>query len=301
MEKSNGNNLDGYQNFTDLVTNYVTNHVSPLDENKVFDALMATTYCSMMNNTNKVFEVGENLVFLLEKTNSPGDSEDYIFPYNKMYVEFNDTFLKIKDKKQEFTCKGMQIDVISIDEVMSHTSTSEEFRTLEDKLGNSHFAGATVMFTLEKVGPNYTDNYIEFVFLDNKLYNYTKMDRSARKIWKKLDNILKNFLIFINDPDVEFVEIKRTEKTNERRIRQGKQPLPSSTKIKLNGKLKKYIEHDVTINRRKYQNSFWIRGHWRRLNSDHFINKKGTKIWIPPYVKGHGPLLKQMYSLEVEI
>lgn len=44
-----------------------------------------------------------------------------------------------------------------------------------------------------------------------------------------------------------------------------------------------------------YNFTFDVRGHFRQFNSDRFVNKQGTKVWISPFKKGHGIYIPKRY------
>ena len=126
-----------------------------------------------------------------------------------------------------------------------------------------------------------------------------------------------NFIDFLNNPEVKIIKFERSQKNVERRLRQGKEILPSAHKIIIRGELKTYIEkmHDPTgvI----YSHKFIVRGHFKRFwnkkrfrklydelehnrlpkNKDgsekYYVDsriKEGEKIlmiWNKPFVKGH--------------
>jgi hypothetical protein len=107
-----------------------------------------------------------------------------------------------------------------------------------------------------------------------------------------------NFTDFLENPEVELVEVLRTQKTNEKRMKRGKIPLPPSTIVKINGKLKEYVDQVKKIGYREYSHQFWVRGHWRHLESEWYKEKRGVRIWVPPFIKGQGELIEKLYNLE---
>jgi hypothetical protein len=142
-------------------------------------------------------------------------------------------------------------------------------------------------------------------FIDEFKINVDKTDvkiiYDEKKVSKFLKDFICNFLLFINDPEIEFVTHARDEKNRERRIRQHKVPLPNSKRVRIIGRLKRYIDgisHNLSKGHFNYR--FWISGHIRHLRSDKFVNKKGQIIFISPYVKGEGVLLKRTYDLAFE-
>jgi len=47
----------------------------------------------------------------------------------------------------------------------------------------------------------------------------------------------------------------------------------------------------------EYSHKFWVRGHFRSLRSERYKEKRGIRIWIPPFVKGKGILMGKSYRL----
>jgi hypothetical protein len=114
---------------------------------------------------------------------------------------------------------------------------------------------------------------------------------------KQIEMFVANFLDFINDPEVELVDEPNQVYTNKIRKRKGLSPIPPSKIITLKGKIKEYVAKIRTGATFTYSHRFWVRGHWRELRSDIFTNKRNTRIWIPPYIKGNGVLLQKEYDL----
>jgi len=130
---------------------------------------------------------------------------------------------------------------------------------------------------------------------------YEEIYGRGSPFWQKekdfLRNFVMNFLDFLNDPEVKLVEILRSPKTDLKRGRHGKMPLPSSTKIRITGVLKQYVDQLHLGRHFSYSHRFWVRGHWRHLQDKRWKAKRGMKIWIPPFVKGTGILVPKRYQL----
>ena len=113
-----------------------------------------------------------------------------------------------------------------------------------------------------------------------------------------LKEFIMNLLVFINDREIQIVERKRNEKSVQRRVKEGKMPLPDSKVIRLTGTLKRYIDSlGGRLTGRHYHFQFWVRGHMRYLASDRYKNKKGQWIKIEPFIKGEGVLVKRVYRI----
>jgi len=135
-----------------------------------------------------------------------------------------------------------------------------------------------------------------------KDYDPLKEQREREyKLWRKernqIRNFIMNFLDFLHDPEVQYVEISRSQKSRMKRIRKGLVPLPPSSIVTVKGTLKRYLEQLRTGRSFTYSHRFWVRGHWRHFHHPRFKNMRGKRIWIPPYVKGSGILIDKRYRL----
>jgi len=114
-----------------------------------------------------------------------------------------------------------------------------------------------------------------------------------------IKNLIFNFILFLNNPEVQVVEVVRTAKNDEKRIRKGKLPLPCSSKIYLTGMLRQYVDKLNSGGSFNYSHRFWVRGHYRTLHDiNMYKDKVGTRIWIMPFVKGEGILIDKTYRLK---
>jgi hypothetical protein len=116
---------------------------------------------------------------------------------------------------------------------------------------------------------------------------------------KKIQMFVCNFLDFLNDPEVELRTYERTEKNRQRRIRDGKIPIPPINFITVTGKLKIYQDSLSEGIHFSYSYKFWVRGHFRRLqDEERYGEQSGKRIWIKPYIKGKGILKDKNYKLK---
>jgi hypothetical protein len=119
-------------------------------------------------------------------------------------------------------------------------------------------------------------------------------------IEESVQKFVFNFLCFLNDPEITYIERKRDTSTNQRRAKQGKIPLPTSNVIQLTGQIKRYVDSiSDTSFKGKYSHRFYVRGHFRNLRAERYKEKK--MIWIPPFIKGQiGLLLPKRYAIKKE-
>jgi len=119
---------------------------------------------------------------------------------------------------------------------------------------------------------------------------------------KKLQTFICNFLDFLNDPEVELRTYERSEKNRERRIKNGKIPIPPINFIIVTGKLKIYQDSLSEGIHFSYSHKFLVRGHFRRLqDEERYGELEGKRIWIKPYIKGKGILKDKNYKLKKEV
>lgn len=118
------------------------------------------------------------------------------------------------------------------------------------------------------------------------------------RVKKSIRSFVMNFIDFLNIEDIELVVHQRKPFDEQKRVDKGKMPLPSSTTVKLTGKLKKYIDNVTLYEHESPSHAFWVRGHYRHLRADRYKERKGDVIWILPFIKGVGELWKQEYEIE---
>ncbi len=146
-------------------------------------------------------------------------------------------------------------------------------------------------------------------------------DKISKSTIKKLKVFICNFFDFINNPEVRVIRFVRSEKNKQRRIKAGKEPLPSTHKIRLSGTLKTYYEQ-LEVSDRTLNYRFWVRGHFMRfwnkkkynnlykrlvindLPTEYYVDDKirnNDRIimrWIKPFIKGEGVLITNRYEVK---
>jgi hypothetical protein len=121
-------------------------------------------------------------------------------------------------------------------------------------------------------------------------------DKSDLKFFR---DFIINLILFIENPEVEWIDVVRSDKNTQRRLKQNKLPLPSSQKVRLTGKIKRYvssIQNDIMHD--SFDFRFWVRGFWREYRSDKYKEMKGKIQFIEPFMKGKGELRNRIYSVE---
>lgn len=112
-----------------------------------------------------------------------------------------------------------------------------------------------------------------------------------------------NILDFIHDPDVRMIRTQRSDKNLKRHAvknRASVNDMPSLyTRILITGALKQYVQQ-ARAGRQDahYSHRFYVRGHFRHLVAERYKEARGKTLWIPPYVKGEGMLVRKSYGVE---
>lgn len=240
----------------------------------------------------RVFEISDDIKRLLCLTDPPNKNDEVHLPYPKMFLDV--------DFKQEWLSDiGVDIDAKHIVGILF----GEGVLKVDDLKDDEKIVGKDLNITTSSLQAN--DEYWFDTFNKNMTisveYKSFKMnvrenpttDKKAREFVHKF---VINFLNFINNPEVEIIEHARSQKNIQRRMKNGKSPIPSSMVIRLNGKLKEYIERTVAGEKFHFNYRFWVRGFFRQLKSDRFKEKK--RIWILPFIKGTGNLIEKTYLVE---
>lgn len=117
---------------------------------------------------------------------------------------------------------------------------------------------------------------------------------------KLIADFVVNFLYFLNNPEVKYQFVERSEKNIQRRLKAGKPVLPSSYKITLTGQTLRYLNEVKAGIRSECKYAFDVRGHYRTLNSPFYKEKRGVRIWVSHFVKGKekGFLVEKYYNVE---
>lgn len=108
------------------------------------------------------------------------------------------------------------------------------------------------------------------------------------------------FLNFLNDPDVRVIESEHSADANVKRIKKGKIAIPKMSLIRLDGKLRVYVDSLKMGKHFEYSYRFWVRGHFRTLRHERYGDNVGKRVWILPFLKGKGVLIDRNYIVEKE-
>ncbi len=295
--------INNYKFFEDMANHhsqanpkYIQRIGEPTDN--FIERLLSTFYEA------KVFEINKDINELLLMTDGTKSVEH--LPFDKIFLDtdFDVSHLHDNQFNAEIThIKGLLI--AKVDEVVIMNSKNKNegkaFRLLDLKrfktFGKSN--GFKIWALCLDVEGGYSFNTINIL---NKLdikYNF-EISSHNPKVRKFVLEYVSNFLNLLNNPrDIEIVVRKYSEAKNRKRVRQGLNPIPSKKVIVPVGTLKQYIQQYKQSNDDfKYSHKFWVRGHWREFKSDKYIQVKGKRKWIYPYIKGKGILIDKKYQMK---
>lgn len=242
----------------------------------------------------KMFKCGNALKHLLSLT-KPSRYGEINLPFEHIFI---DEDFKIDDKRVFGIKIGKEDNLFSIwAEFMDWAIDTGENKNITKEQAKKIIPhGEDIIYIRYGIfdGENFRSICIPYDFKNLKNLNKRK-DKSDEIV----TNFVSNLLLFLNEPRVS---IYIQSPNNERRIKKGKIPLPSLLRTKIEIGLEEYIEkvYFNGLSHSKLGFSFWVIGHWRRLLSPKFTNKRGQKIWIAPYICGEGLMPPQIFEVKVK-
>jgi hypothetical protein len=253
-------------------------------------------------NAAHVFEVSDTIKKLLLMTDPPNKNDDIPLPFKYFFLDVQFTREELANVGIHIRADEITGALVTKGELILHNHDEDLQKVIDENepvvLGH---ALRTTIFSRMPDGEGWFDTFNTNINLDEAakemdagvLTNPTS-DEKAKKFIHKF---VINFLNFIHNPEVELIEHKRSEKNRKRRIKEGKVPLPTTSTIRVNGSLKKYIDYiEGESHLTRFEYRFWVRGHYRRLMSDYYKEKR--IIFVPPFIKGKGILVEKFYSVE---
>jgi hypothetical protein len=242
---------------------------------------------------SKVFEISDEIKKLLSLTDTPIKNDEIKLPFPFIFLDMQFT-------KEELAELGIEIEAKKIIGVLVREGVLYK--------GEEEY-GKDLRFSIMLEGINEQEKEDVWFVTFHRNFNLDK-DLEQLKIMhirlphsdkKSEDFIYKfflNFLNFLHNPDIEYIEVSRSQKNIERRAREGKPIIPASYIISLTGKLKEYMDRLQSGGQFHFNFRFWVRGHFRTLQAERWKEKRGIRIWIPPFIKGDGILVDKSYQLK---
>jgi hypothetical protein len=238
-----------------------------------------------------IFEIDDNIKKLLVLTDAPVNNDELKLPFPFI-------FLDVKFTKEELAQLGVEIDAEDFTGILGSEGVMVNTRDDKTVVGRN-LRLSTATHLIKDNEEIWFDTFNENINLneDWKGFNVKtiRSEVSDKKVRKFIHRFFINFLYFINNPEVEYREHKRSPESQARRIRKGMPLIPSTFSVNVTGKLLKYVDEAISQGIFEYSHKFRVRGHWRELVSNYFKNNK--KVFIPPYIKGSGILIEKNYII----
>ena len=253
---------------------------SDVDTKKKPEFYMTNDLLSLENSIGsaKIFEIPEDVRKSLLLTDPPKNPDMLRLPFPSVFLDVN--ISKMEGNLDENTDIVYGILIV-------------ERKVLDESTGKEEGRVFTTVIRDDEDGYAYLDENIFNIDSKGLRFQYKHRPKTAIALQK----FIYNFVLFLNQPEVKIIEsVPRTREQQEKRIREGKIPLPASKIVTVTGVLKKYLDSLVSGGHFSYSHKFWVRGHWRHLRSERYGRKVGTMLWILPYVKGQGVLIEKTYK-----
>ena len=195
----------------------------------------------------------------------------------------------------------------------------EETRSLYEKIGNEEvfhtLLGRFDKKEKEKIIKNINKNFknkkerdkhIEELnfppFSRGDWYSLDENPTHNYKYWNQLNqkqilSFICNYLLFLNDPRIKFIKHEGRKKNFKKKVYDFN--FPKTMTVLIENTLQRYINNfndERTKVKFNYHYKFLVRGHFRKLKSKKYKEKK--RIWILPYYKGRGLFVKKDYELK---
>lgn len=115
-----------------------------------------------------------------------------------------------------------------------------------------------------------------------------------------LCRVASNVLDLVNDPDVTLKQLPPNPKRRERKWKKYNMEEPPTSRVILHPEITRYISQMPRLPGEAggIPYRYIVRGHWREFRAERYTNMRGRRIWILPFTKGQGPLLRHIYSVE---
>jgi len=304
------------QNYTTFAKNFVdfsiarkmklTESFGNSSDNFINNISLSLRDCKIFNVTDKI----KNLLCL---TKTPMKNDEVHLPFPTMFIDVSFKQEELKQMGIDIGYKEV-IGVIVQKANMVFSPERQEFMGKLDMKGEKNDEGQYVTGTALRLtilsfrhgGSNkeiWFDTFNKSINIKEEYKDWNLDVREFKdtdpKTREFIHKFVINFLNFMNDPEVDYVECVANTKQNEKRIKRGKMPMPNNCPIKVDGKLKIYLdslnERDFTYNYR-----FWVRGHFRKLRAERYGKNRGKRVWVAPYQKGSGVLVEKDYEVKNE-
>jgi hypothetical protein len=233
----------------------------------------------------KAFHIDDNIKTLLNMTNNRIGMRNMPFPvmYLDVTIEFGDSVYT----------------GILISKNANHDKIDPELKTLlynEEQMDKiKEFKNS---ISVQLLGYDKSDwgnlRYATKIHADG---TFDRIDKHTKNIL----TFICNFLDYLNDPDVETVNLKEANERHDRELKNYyescKMDLEHIYITRINRPVKFYPQREMSEGRSSFHCRFWVRGHFRTLRHKRYGEHIGRKRWVEPFIKGHGVLINKDYKV----
>ena len=239
----------------------------------------------------KPYEISDKHKFLLMLTKPPKLEEKEL--WKQVRLPFPEIFIDVEFSSDDVNGAENKISGILIKELKSIDTTKDEKGNFK---AHTVYGLTGYVSGINLNGHPFIDRFhYPILFEEEKEIRMIDTYYMNKKEAMFIKRFIINFILFLKDREVVWIESKRSQKNYDRRVKEGKIPLPSSRVIKLTGQLKRYINSlDDSDFKGKLTTRFWVSGHYRIYRSSRYKQMKGKVQWIEPYKKGEGIEVKQV-------
>jgi hypothetical protein len=279
------------KNFPELTTD---RYPSQYERDRMFKKKTADenfmAHIQKMTENAKIFEVDDDQKRLLLLSDPPKHNDEIKLPFEQIFIDVSFTREELENYGLTLPEDTYEIIGIGISEGNLYDYRSEE--EVADALRFSVLIHDDKGYEFSTFSEFYT------FYNEDKSVPDVAQNVTPKEIKKLVHKFFLSFLNFLNNPEIELVEHCRSAKNRERREKKGLPIIPSTTSIRVTGRLREYIDEIRHGEGWTYSHRFWVRGHFRTLMSDRYVEKK--RIWILPYIKGKGLLIDKTYKMSVK-
>ncbi len=245
-----------------------------------------------LSNNIRLFNLDTNLINLLIMTNNQFNLVGRRLPFPSIFIN-----------------KGIKIGNLIIHGILLSEVCSEDETVGKDTFVEIGEVKKPNNLLIGCMGYDYDDNtdFFQMIYLKEQRHignvhiDDLNIERDIRDLIKnedKLRLVACNLIDFLNNPEIEIVEVIKTDSQNKKRICRGKLPIPPTNHVRITGELKIYLDELKSGGHFNYTHKFWVRGHFRTLrNEQRYKDKVGMRMWILPYIKGKGILINKEYEV----
>lgn len=184
-----------------------------------------------------------------------------------------------------------------------------------DKTDNTHFFQTDDIETKDDPAPIFD---LEGTDVENYNKEHNIDFSSLGNLKEIMLQYICNFLDFLNNPEVNVIDVAAPYERNLKRENRNQPKYPSYKLIRVSGTLNEYLQNMPEKPEQKLSTRFWVRGHFIRfknierykrlyelhdqkaLPKKYYVDSETGLImrWILPYIKGEGILIDKPYILD---